>query len=343
MNLLHYPLIPFSYLYAGITRTRNWLYDQELLKSHQFPVPVINVGNLTVGGTGKTPHVEYLVRLLKNNKVAILSRGYKRQTSGFVLASTQESAATLGDEPYQYYKKFADVIVAVCEDRVKGIHHLLKLKPNLEVILLDDAFQHRPVHAHLNILLTDYNRLFFQDKVLPAGRLRESRRGAQRADVVVVSKCPEQLPATKAIYLQENIHCYTQPDVPVFFSYYSYADPVSFGSTLVCRKKIILMTGIAQPGPLLTYLHEAGYEVVKHFNFPDHYYYRQQDVKEISNFAKLNPDSSILTTEKDWVKLAGPELLTEVQPLAIFYIPIVVAFSKDQEAFNKLILNSVAQ
>ena len=341
MNLLTYPLIPFSFVYAGITRSRNWLYDQEWLKSYQFSVPVINVGNLTVGGTGKTPHVEYLVRVLEDKKVAILSRGYKRHTTGFVLASAHQSAATLGDEPFQYFKKFSNVLIAVCEDRVHGINSLLKLKPDLEVILLDDAFQHRPVQAYLNILLTSYNRLFFRDLVLPAGRLREGRNGAQRADLVVVSKCPVKLPEAEEKSIVSKIHQYTKPGVPVFFSCYCYETPVPFGNKVACGKKIILVTGLAQTESLATYLQEAGYEVIKHFNFPDHYYYRQQDLKEISNFAKLNQDCSILTTEKDWVKLADPIFREQIQQLPFFYIPIKVNFLKDQARFNQLILKGI--
>jgi len=341
MNLLTYPLIPFSYIYAGITRTRNWLYDQEILKSHGFPVPVIIVGNLTVGGTGKTPHIEYLVQVLKSKKIAILSRGYKRQTTGFVSASARETAVTLGDEPYQYFKKYAGVMVAVCENRVNGINALLKLNPHLDVILLDDAFQHRPVQAHLNILLTDYNRLFFRDMVLPAGRLRESRRGAQRADLVVVSKCPEKLSEAEESFLQESILRYTKKGVPVFYSRYCYQKPVLFGYNATCGKKIVLVTGIAQSEPLINYLKNAGYDIVKHFKFPDHYYYREQDLKEISNFAKSNNSYSILTTEKDWVKLTDPEFSELIQKLPIFYIPITVAFLRDQEKFDELILNTV--
>jgi len=343
MNLLTYPLIPISYLYAGITGTRNWLYDQHLLKSYHFPITVICVGNLTVGGTGKTPHVEYLVELLKDKKTAILSRGYKRQTTGFVLASSQDSAATLGDEPYQYFKKFSEVTVAVCEDRVTGINKLLQLNPRLEVILLDDAFQHRPVQAHSNILLTDYNRLFFQDRVLPAGRLRESRAGAQRANIVIVSKCPEKLPQAEQNRLKQNISRYTKAGMPVFFSLYQYAKPVAFGNSNSYGKEIILVTGIAQPLPFIRYLNEKGFTIIKHFNFPDHYNYRQQDLTEISNFAKSNGSCSIITTEKDWVKLAEPIFRKQIRQLPFFYIPIKVVFLEDKEIFNGLILSNVEQ
>jgi len=342
MKFITYPLLPFSFLYGGITSTRNWLYDRALLSSYQFPVPVINVGNLSVGGTGKTPHIEYLVRILTGKKIAVLSRGYKRKTTGFILATASESAVTLGDEPYQYFKKFPEIAVAVCEDRVKGINQLLALMPKLQVILLDDAFQHRPVQAHLNILITDYNRLFFRDQLLPAGHLRESRAGAQRADVVVVSKSPAELSAEEALNLKSHIQLYIKPGVPVYFSHYRYETPVAFGTSAFCQKKILLLTGIAQPASLQKYLKDTGYEVVKHFNFPDHYAYRQQDIQEIYNFAKNTENCSILTTEKDWVKLAAPAFQEQIRQMPIFYIPIVIAFSREGEKFNQLIADTVS-
>jgi tetraacyldisaccharide 4'-kinase len=338
MKILNYPLLPFSALYAGIMHTRNWLYDTGMLASTSFAVPVINVGNLTVGGTGKTPHVEYLVRLLHHRRPAILSRGYKRQTKGFVLAEEQASAATLGDEPYQYYQEFPGVTVAVCEDRVSGIRNLLDLFPDTGVILLDDAFQHRPVQAHCNILLTDYNRLFYQDAVLPAGRLRESRAGARRADVVVVTKCPPDLPEEALQQVRGQIGRYTQSGVPVFFSYYQYQQPVPFGSETRCGQDLILITGIARPQGLVAFLEKAGYRIVRHFNFPDHYTYRQQDIQEISNFAKSAGNVSLLTTQKDWTKLINPALRQQVERLPVFYLPIAVVFLQDQQVFDQLIL-----
>jgi tetraacyldisaccharide 4'-kinase len=343
MKFLNYPLLPLSALYAGIMRTRNWLYDSGLLASHAFPVPVINVGNLTVGGTGKTPHVEYLVRLLRDRQTAILSRGYKRQTTGFVLADEQATAATVGDEPFQYYQEFKGLTVAVCEDRVSGIRHILRLFPATEVILLDDAFQHRPVQARWNILLTDYNRLFYQDAVLPAGRLRESRAGARRADMVVVSKCPEHLPAVAQSQISARIRQYTHSGVPVFFSYYLYREAVPFGSAGQCGREIGLITGIARPEPLLRHLEKAGFRVLRHFNFPDHHTYKQQDIQEFSNFVASAGQVSLLTTQKDWTRLLDPAFREQVQSLPFFYLPIAVAFQQDQAAFDQLILQIAAK
>ncbi|MGV3641874.1 MAG: tetraacyldisaccharide 4'-kinase [Adhaeribacter sp.] len=343
MNFLKYPLLPFAALYAGIMRTRNWMYDTGMLDSHRFPVPVICVGNLTVGGTGKTPHVEYLVRLLQPRQVAILSRGYKRKTRGFVLADAQASAATIGDEPFQYYREFPGVRVAVCEDRVIGINQLLQLFPATEVVLLDDALQHRPVQARANILLTDYNRLFYQDAVLPAGRLREAPQGAARADVVVVSKCPPNLAAGEREQISREIGRYTRPGVPVFFSYYRYGGAVAFGSAKELSRDLVLVTGIAQPGPLVQHLQQEGFRILRHFNFADHHAYTQQDIAEISNFAREAGPVSLLTTQKDWTRLADPAFGQQVLGLPFFYVPIAVAFVDGQQEFDQLIFRFVVK
>lgn len=342
MRIPAFPLLPFSLLYAGITRTRNWLYDHEILASTRFPVPIINVGNLTVGGTGKTPHVEYLVRLLQFKRLAILSRGYKRQTKGFVLAAPGTSAQLIGDEPYGYYEAFPEVTVAVSEDRVLGIKKLLAQPHPPEIILLDDAFQHRPVKATLNILITDYQRLFYRDYLLPAGRLRESRFGAQRADIIVVSKSPANLAEEEQAKIRGNIIKYAGPGVPVFFTRYLYQAPVNFGLPATLKKNIILVTGIAQPQPLLVYLKEQGYQIKYHYNFPDHHAYTRENLKQISNFvhSASDVDLSILTTQKDWTKLSQPDFKELVQHLPLFYIPIQVAFLENPDLFKQLIFKT---
>lgn len=345
MKISAYPLLPFSILYAGATRIRNWLYDQDVFASEKFPVTIINVGNLTVGGTGKTPHVEYLVRLLQPRRLAILSRGYKRQTKGFVLADAKASAATIGDEPYQYTQAFPEVVVAVCENRAMGIRQILALNLATEVILLDDAFQHRPVQPHLNILITDYNRLFYQDYVLPAGRLRESREGAERADIILVSKSPATIMEPETALIRQRIREYARPGVPIFFTTYKYLAPVSFGLPAAGSRNIILVTGIAQSGPLVQYLQEQQFIILKHFNYPDHHAFSPNDIKEISNFAESQNTAAIniLTTQKDWTKLSGAALRPLVVELPIFYIPIVVQFLENTAAFNALVFNAVVE
>jgi tetraacyldisaccharide 4'-kinase len=321
------------------------LYDYNIYASRSFPVAVISVGNLTVGGTGKTPHVEYLARLLQTRQLAILSRGYKRQTTGFLLAGKQASAATIGDEPYQYSQAFPEVKVAVCENRVQGIQKLMALFPQTEVILLDDAFQHRPVQPRLNILITDYHRLFFQDYVLPAGRLRESRTGARRADIIIVSKVPANTSKAEKDTIGQQVQKYSRAGVPVFFTTYTYQTPVSFGLPAPFSRRIILVTGIAQPGPLVQYLQEQHYILLKHFKYPDHHDFNQKDLKEISNFAELNKEGglNILTTQKDWTKLKSQELETQVQDLPFFYVPIAVQFLENKSEFERLILNTIVK
>ncbi|NJL11929.1 MAG: tetraacyldisaccharide 4'-kinase [Microscillaceae bacterium] len=223
-RMLMYPL---TFLYCTITSIRNYLYDRGYWKSFSFDLPVISVGNLTVGGTGKTPHIEYLIRFLQAQyELSTLSRGYGRKSRGFRLAQPHDNAQSLGDEPFQLYQKFGTRIgVAVGEDRVAAIPHLLQERPQTQIVLLDDAFQHRPIAPQLNILLTDYGRLFYQDFPFPSGRLRESRRGARRADVIIVSKCSASLSEAEKTRIQENIGAYARKDVPVFFTTIAYESP----------------------------------------------------------------------------------------------------------------------
>lgn len=343
MNYLKRMLWPFSLLYGGVTLVRNYLYDQEMLPVRRFSLPVIAVGNLTVGGTGKTPHVEYLLRLLQHYKMATLSRGYKRQSKGFLLADSRSTAATLGDEPYQYHRDFPDVTVAVCEDRVAGIEQLRQQVPEVEVVMLDDAMQHRPVQPSLNIMLTDYYRPFYQDRVLPAGLLREPRQGAARADVVVVSKCPPQLGPEEQAVIRKEVGKYAGTDTPVFFSTFGYGEPVPIGLPVAPQKKVVLVTAIATAAPLVEHLQEKGYELLRHMAYPDHYAYTVQDLQKLRQLLQ-QPEfagAHILTTRKDAVKLEGPALAALTAELPISYIPVVVRFIQGQEAFDQLVLRHV--
>ncbi len=336
---------PFSLLYGGVTVARNILYDKGTLTSTRFNLPVIAVGNLTVGGTGKTPHVEYLLRLLQEYKVATLSRGYKRQSKGFLLADGQSTAAVLGDEPYQYHRDFPGIAVAVSEDRVAGIQKLQQSVPGIEAVVLDDAMQHRPVQPSLNILVTDYNRPFYRDFVLPAGLLREPRQGAARADAVIVSKCPGQLGVQEQSIINSEIEKYTTPDTPVFFSAFVYGAPVAIGLPVAPTQKVILLTGIANAQPLKEYLRSEGHKVVQHLEYPDHHQYSTQDLQKLKHLLQ-QPEFSgttILTTRKDAVKLAGPELDSFTKKLPLFYIPIVVQLLGSQEKFDQLVLQHVRQ
>ncbi|WP_299699827.1 tetraacyldisaccharide 4'-kinase [uncultured Pontibacter sp.] len=343
MTFLRYLLWPFSLLYGAIMLVRNWLYDKGWLTSKRFPIPVVAVGNLTVGGTGKTPHVEYLLRLLNGYSRAVLSRGYKRSSKGFVLANETSTAALLGDEPYQYHRDFPEVTVAVCENRPLGIDNLLQVQPELQAVILDDAMQHRPVTPSLNIMLTDYNRLFFNDLVLPAGLLREPRSGAKRSDVIIVTKCPQQLEEAGMTKIERQIKAYARPEALVFFSGFRYGNSIPMGNAQKVKKSIILLTGIANAQPLLDFLSQH-YTVIRHLEYPDHYNYTLQDLARLKDILRKDhkDEVSVITTRKDAAKLADDALSVITHQLPLFYIPIEVYFLKQEEVFNKLVKRHVS-
>ncbi|QCR24949.1 tetraacyldisaccharide 4'-kinase [Pontibacter sp. SGAir0037] len=345
MKYLKLMLWPFSLLYGAVMAVRNTLYDKKWLASKEFGLPVLAVGNLTVGGTGKTPHVEYLLRLLQEKyRIATLSRGYKRRTRGFVLADKKATAASIGDEPYQYFRDFSQVQVAVCEDRVKGVELLLEHTPSLDAILLDDAMQHRSIKPSLNLLITDYNRPFYKDFVLPAGLLREFRGGAKRADVVLVSKCPNDLISNEVEQIKSQVRKFARSAVPVFFTSYVYANPVAIGSTKALQKHVFLLTGIANAAPLKDYLLQEDYTVLHHFAYPDHHQYSKSDLSTLQQAIASNKKTGavILTTRKDAVKLLSEELIGITSQLPLFYIPIEVSFLKDKAVFDQLILDHIS-
>lgn len=342
MDKLKLLLWPFAALYGGITSLRNTAYNKGWFTSRKFDLPVIAVGNLTVGGTGKTPHVEYLLRLLHNYKVATLSRGYKRSTKGFVLADDKATATTLGDEPFQYHSDFPEVQVAVSEKRVEGVEQLLKLSPAPEVIVLDDAMQHRAIQPSLNLLITDHNRLFFKDHMLPAGLLREPKHGARRADAIIVSKCPTTIQPSEMDSIRSRIHNYSRPDTPVFFTGFRYGQLVPMGAEKQVSKHIVLLTGIANAEPLKQYLKEHQFKLLHHASFPDHYSYSSTDLVGLKKeLKKLPKDTIVLTTRKDAVKLMDASLQNYSLQLPLFYIPIEVYFLRGGDAFNELVLQHV--
>jgi tetraacyldisaccharide 4'-kinase len=336
--MLKFVLYPFAILYDGITRFRNHLYNKGLKPSVAFDIPVISVGNLTVGGTGKTPMIEYLIRLLSPQyTVATLSRGYGRSSKGFIIADDQSDASLIGDEPYQLFKKFKSVTVAVGEERALAIPLMLQENENLQVILLDDAFQHRRVRPSLQILLTDFNRLFFNDCVLPAGRLRESKTGAARADVIVVTKCPFTLSAEERQHLQIKIRSIA--DKPVFFTAIGYEKPIAFpGTRTPIGKEVILVTGIANATPLKAHV-EKHFSVRNHLEFPDHHVYTAEDLRRI--LEKSGPDVSVITTEKDMAKLDVPAFAEYLNQSPFFYLPITVQFLNNSSDFDRLIRHHI--
>ncbi len=345
-------LLPFSLLYGIAVSVRNKLFDLKILKSTEFDFPVISVGNITVGGTGKTPHVEYLVELLsKKFEVCVLSRGYKRKTRGFLLADKNSTAKTIGDEPYQMYSKFKNVNIAVDEDRVHGIHELKKQYPNLQAAILDDAFQHRHVKPGVSILLIDYNRPIYKDCILPAGDLRESSHSKKRANIVIVTKVPEDIkPIDKRLWIKK-LKLY--PYQFLYFSSLEYGklSPVfsenkknlSLAEMKTSDASVLLLTGIANPSPLVNEIKSGNNEVI-HMQLPDHHKYSQNDLKTINHkFDKLSRKKKcILTTEKDAIKL---EKLIDVDSNiknSMYYLPIKVKFLDDkQEEFDATITNYI--
>ncbi|WP_281228178.1 tetraacyldisaccharide 4'-kinase [Flavobacterium aquiphilum] len=336
MNLLRKILFPFAILYGFITSIRNFLFDVGILKSYSFDLPVITVGNLSVGGTGKTPQIEYLIRLLSDKyKVATLSRGYKRQSEGFVLADSNSDALQLGDEPFQFYQKFKNIQVAVDANRKNGIEQLLSQSDLPEVILLDDAYQHRKVKAGFYIMLTAYGDLFCDDFMLPTGNLRESRKGVQRANIVVVTKCPSDLSLEEQNSIKKQLNLSTNQSL--FFTFIDYDDSVFSDEKTIKVEEIkkidrILLAGIAKPEPFFAHLKNGNDECL---TFPDHHHFSESELQEIKEKAG---NKIIVTTEKDYVRLKG-SILSE----QLYFLPIKSSFLSDGDNFDKNILSYVGQ
>lgn len=314
---MRFLLLPFAILYGLGVRLRHFLYDRGWLSSKHYPFPILCVGNLAVGGTGKTPMVEYLVRLLGQEQVAILSRGYRRKTRGFVLADDSATAMTLGDEPYQYHRKFPRATVAVCESRQEGIERLLE-NPHFKYIILDDAFQHRKVQAGTNLLLTSYDKLYTQDFLLPVGSLRDIRSRARKAQIIIVTKCPELTQTEQEKIIQQ---LKPLPSQKVYFTTIAYSDRVYSHEDSQALKDFIatpftLVTGIANPTPLVDFLEKQGASF-EHLAYSDHHHFSNRELEF------LRQKERILTTEKDYVRLEGA-LST------LYYLPIETQFLNDQ-------------
>ncbi len=345
MAWLRVILFPFSLIYGLVVHIRNKLFDWHILPSREFPVPVISIGNLSTGGTGKTPHVEYLIRLLnEERRIAVLSRGYKRKSKGFVLAGEDSSVHDIGDEAYQIKHKFPDVLVAVHERRSAGIKHILKTHPETDLIILDDAFQHRYVKPGLNILLTEYYNPFFRNFLLPCGNLREPKSGINRADVVVVTKTPSVFsPLDRRFFLQKLMPYKTEN---VFFSSLKYSSLIPLnhysGKTKsLTFKTIFLITGIANPEALEEHLKKQCQELIV-YKFPDHYQFRINDLKNILNDyqANISRSKAIITTEKDATRLHSPDLKKTLSKAAVYYLPVQVSFHEpDRKDVEEIIFS----
>ena len=346
-------LYPLSWLYGAAVYVRNKLFDRGILRSRSFDVPTICIGNLAVGGTGKTPHTEYLIRLLAKAglHVAVLSRGYKRKSKGYILADGTCNAKQIGDEPYQMKSKYPDIHVAVDEDRVHGIHKLLQEgKPKADVILLDDAFQHRKVKAGLNILLTDYSRLWCDDTLLPAGNLREPIQGKNRAQIIIVTKCPPDIKPIDFNIIGKRLCPY--PYQQLYFSGLRYGQLKPVFPTQADRnntfalkgnEQVLLVTGIASPAPLLREV-KARAASVQLLEFGDHHDFSKKDFQLIDReFSKLSgPSRLIITTEKDGARLKNHPALPEALKPHLYMLPVEIKILQNQQQiFNQNIINYV--
>jgi len=338
MKFVRFILFPFSIIYHATTAIRNFLFDVGIFKQTMFKVPIIIVGNLSVGGTGKTPQIEYLIRLLKDSfKIAVLSRGYKRKTDGYILLNEKHSALDVGDEPLQYFKKFNDIKVAVDANRVKGVNNLISQK-STEVILLDDAYQHRKIRGSFYILLTKFDDLFIDDYLLPTGNLRESRNGASRTDAIVVTKCPSDLSIKSQQSIQKRLQKFNKQ---VYFTKITYGKIKSsknqFSIDEISNYKVLLITGIANPKPLLSFLdNKVSY---KHYSYPDHHHFSAKELKVLMHkFDAIKSNKKILlTTEKDYIRLQG-------SLINLYFIEIETSFlANGKDIFNNQITTHLNQ
>jgi tetraacyldisaccharide 4'-kinase len=346
-------LYPFSILYRMVTDVRNLFYNTGIFQSEEFELPVICIGNITVGGTGKTPHAEYLIDLLRKDfKVALLSRGYKRRSKDFRFVSHSSSAEETGDEPLQVFLKFPDILVAVDRDRVNGIRTIIKEHPETEVIILDDGFQHRKVKPGLSILLIDYNRLITKDYLMPYGNLRENRNNRKRADVIVVSKVPETSSGSEMENITREVRWNERQKL--FFTSISYMDLIPLfknsaqerpGLPEQNRKNhgAVLITGIAAPGQFKTFL-EKYFEEIIPLDFPDHHFFSEKDLEKIIKALKdlKSEEKIIITTEKDAVRLREFTNIDDSLKRSFYYIRVGVSFMKEKKnEFDNMIIEYV--
>ena len=345
--------MPLSWCYGVGVKLRNLLFETGVLKSRSFQVPVIAVGNITVGGTGKTPHVEYLVRVLKDSfKVAVLSRGYKRDSKGFIIAGSDTSMHMIGDEPYQMKEKFKNVTIAVDKNRCHGIERLVENDKKLDVVLLDDAFQHRYVKPGINILLVDYHRLIIYDTLLPAGRLREPLQGKDRADIVIVTKCPKDLKPMEFRVLTKQMNLY--PYQQLYFTTLDYGQLKNVFPTTPSNQTIpshledltdyhvLLLTGIASPKQIY-YDVKPHAKDIKTLAYGDHHAFKQKDIHHINEtFASMPSPKVIITTEKDMVRLETTEGLSDEVRNNLLVLPVKISFMLEGEImFNENIIGYV--
>ena len=333
-------LYPFALIYGAVAAFRRWLYRKGVLSAYQPPIPTIGVGNLSVGGTGKSPHVEYLIRLLSEHyKIATLSRGYKRKTKGFVLANdidTQQlSAELIGDEPLQFYTKFPHIKVAVDEKREEGIQQLMQRFPDLQCVIMDDCYQHLQVKPQLSILITEYQNPYVKDYPLPAGRLREFRSAAKDADIVIVSKCPETLTEQQRANMTQLLKL--QDYQQLFFTTMHYGELAALNECgkqrqVTAQTEVVVLTAIAHPEPMVKYLAEK-FKIIHHYRFADHHYFSEKEIEEIQKkyFSEKKQNRILVTTEKDSMRLIYSELSNNIENIPLYMQPIKPLFLFQEE------------
>ena len=340
-------LYPLAIIYNGITTLRNFFYNHNWRKSVKFDIPVISIGNIEVGGTGKTPMSDYLIEYFKNSNyhVAVLSRGYKRKSRGFRIIGQGDSAVTAGDEPYQLYRKHGDnITVAVSKERETAIPFILAEKPETDVILLDDAFQYRVVRPSLSILLSRYDRLFYEDSLLPAGRLRENRGNVKRADLVIVTKCPANISLEERNKITGRIKQHGFKG-DVFFSSISYLDPVPLFHNISFASSVILISGIAHPEPLEKHLRDQ-FKLLEHMQFADHHHFTEDDIERIVDLYhqhSSHEETSIIITEKDAARFLNKEIREKLEFLPVFYLPITTRILNNEKEFHDILNKSLKE
>lgn len=339
MKFIRYLLFPFTALYAGVMQLRNRQYDSGSRPVTEFERVVISVGNLSTGGTGKTPMIELLIQHLKSKfQLATVSRGYGRKTRGERIANANDTARTIGDEPFQFYQKFSQEIkVVVGEERVLAIPHLLMEHPEVEMILLDDAYQHRKVKRDLNLLLADYSAPFYNDFVLPTGNLREGRSQAKRADAVIITKCPNELNAEAKTTISDSVKRYNQK-APVFFSHIQYGQPAAVFGGDEPFNEVAVITAIANPKPFYQHLFQ-NFKIEERFEFVDHYNFKESDLDRVHRKLK-GKKLTVITTEKDMVRLLPFRDHLLFKTFDLFYIPIEMKLDQP-EAFQKMLMESI--
>ena len=335
-------LRPLGWLYGAVSGIRNILYDRGIAKSTSFNIPVISIGNITVGGTGKTPHTEYTATILKERyRTAVLSRGYGRHTKGFIMSDSHSDSGLIGDEPLQIKQRFPDLDVAVCEERVTGIRRIIEMC-SPDVILLDDAFQHRKVTPSLNILLVNWHRNILDDAMLPAGRMRESAASRRRADIIIVTKCPEDMSRESADALATALRI--RPSQQVYFTTLEYGTPYLMTdreqATALPSGPVLAVTGIASPRLMEDELKRQGHEVTM-LTFPDHYRYCKEDIRLImEQLEGMGPDAYVVTTAKDAARLTDMDIDADLAA-KIYVLPVGVRFMRDKDAFDRAVTGHV--